>query len=542
MNYFEKHVTMTENMRVILLDWLMEVCLEYDCSHTCFNLSVILLDEFLCRVDKVIEKKYLQAIGIVCFGLASKITDTYHPDVDELNYISASTYGVDVLNLWELNVLQTFKFQLYRNTATHYIKSMCYNNKEMEIGDYYLARFIITTSLMNIDYVCFDQEYLAKSSLVLSQTINNKPDFVEKLVQSDKIYSYLYYQIIKYPLEKYDGVKSFLSVYRISNEKIIFIKSLVNTNLTYTRDISDKYFLNLNPITAYSEKSFKEREIIKRLGRGTYGTVDHVKIDGNNLALKTILSSEEEITQSMLREINNLCFMDNEHIVKIYGYYYEKNGLHIGMELMSSSLADKLKNNKLSDSTKFNYIVQLLNGLKYMHEKKIIHRDLSCNNILISENDVLKISDFGCSRQFIHPRSTGNFSKEVCSLWYRPVDLVLGKYPYNEKMDIWSCGCIIGAILRGDHLFKSEDEVTFVYDVFKILGTPTENYYPQVIEWDNFPKNVSVYPRQGFIDLDQKYPDQIKIIYKMLSYDPDERPNIEEVYDMFTESLSLTSK
>nr|AEX63175.1 putative serine_threonine protein kinase [Moumouvirus Monve] len=63
--------------------------------------------------------------------------------------------------------------------------------------------------------------------------------------------------------------------------------------------------------------------------------------------------------------------MENENIVKIHGYYYDNSGFYIGMELMSGSLMDKLENNKLSDSIKFNYISQLLNGLKYMHEKKL---------------------------------------------------------------------------------------------------------------------------------------------------------------------------
>ncbi|AGC01671.1 cyclin domain fused to cyclin-dependent serine/threonine protein kinase [Acanthamoeba polyphaga moumouvirus] len=538
MNYFEKHISLTENMRVILLDWLMEVTIEYDCSHTCYNLSVVLLDEFLCHSNDIIEKKYLQAVGISCLNIASKITDTLSPHIDEFCYISANTYSVDTLNSWELKILETFNFQLYRNTATHYIKLICFEN-EINMEDYYLARFIIAISLMNIDYACFDQEFLAKSSLLLSQAINHKPDTVEELVHSDKIYYYLFYQIIKYPLDKYDGIKSFADIYKISEEKIKSIKSLVKSDLIYTRDSYPKYVLNLNPIIKYSENSFKELQHIKRLGRGSYGIVDHIVIDNKNLALKTITSDNGEITQTMLRELNNLCYMENENIVKIYGYYYNSSGLYIGMELMFGSLMDKLENNKLSDATKFNYIMQLLNGLKYMHEKKIIHRDLSCNNVLISNNDILKISDFGCSRQFIHSKSTNNFSEGVCSLWYRPIDIVLGKYPYNEKMDIWSCGCIIGAILRGDHLFKSNHETSFMHDVFKILGTPTENYYPQVILWPNFPKNISIYPRKGFTDLDEKYPNQTKIIYKMLSYDPDERPDIGEIYNMFVKSFSL---
>ncbi|QGR53681.1 protein kinase [Moumouvirus maliensis] len=536
MNYFEKHTTLTENMRVILLDWLMEVTLEYNCSHTCYNLSVVLLDEFLSHTDEIIEKKSLQAVGISCLNIASKITDTFSPHIDEFCYICANAYTADVLNMWELKILHTFKFQVYKNTATHYFKSMCFEN-EINIEDGMLAKFMILISLMNIDYACFNQEFLAKSSIKLSQAINHNPETVNELVQSDKIYSYLFDQIIKYSPQNYDGVESFARTYKISKEKLLSIKSLVKTNI-YERDSYPKYILNLNPITLYSETSFKEQKYIKILGNGTYGTVYHTKMDGKDIASKKIHQVDEGIGQIILRELNNLCHLKNENIIKAYGYFYDKTGFYIGMELMSCDLANKLENNKLSDSTKFNYIMQLLNGLKHMHEKKIIHRDLSCKNILISDSDILKISDFGCSRQYIHSESTNNFSKEVCSLWYRPIDIVLGKYPYNEKMDIWSCGCIIGAILRGDFLFKSDDERSFIDNVFKILGTPTEEYYPQVIQWPNFPKNIPIYPFKGFTDLDEKYPNQTKILYKMFSYDPVERPTIEEIYRMFADSFS----
>nr|AEX63174.1 putative serine_threonine protein kinase [Moumouvirus Monve] len=293
MNYFEKHISLNENMRVILLDWLMEVTIEYECSHTCYNLSVVLLDEFLCHSNKVVEKKSLQAIGVVCLSLASKITDTNYPHIDEFCYISANTYSVDILNTWEQTILETFSFQLYRNTVTHYIKLICVEN-EIDMQDYYLARFIIATALMNIDYACFDQEFLAKSSLLLSQTINHKPESVKELVQSDKIYCYLYNQIIKYPLDKYDGVKSFANTYKISEEKISSIKSLIKTDLIYTRDSYPGYVLNLNPIVKYSEKSFKECQYLKRLGSGTYGVVDHVKIDGKDLAIKKYLKPKEK--------------------------------------------------------------------------------------------------------------------------------------------------------------------------------------------------------------------------------------------------------
>ncbi len=211
------------------------------------------------------------------------------------------------------------------------------------------------------------------------------------------------------------------------------------------------------------------------------------------------------------------------------------------MELMDTTLYQKFKSEKLSDHTKFNYIMQLLDGLKYLHEKNIMHRDLTCHNILVSNDGRLKISDLGCARWFISSNLKKKFSSNVCALSCRPIDIILGMDYYDEKIDIWSCACIIGSILRGDSLFSPYCEGDHIRTIFQTLGTPTNKYYPQVLKWPNFPKFMTIYPRKGFPDIDDKYPNQAKIIYKMLSYDPTERPDINDVCKMFVDSFLITN-
>ena len=83
---------------------------------------------------------------------------------------------------------------------------------------------------------------------------------------------------------------------------------------------------------------------------------------------------------------------------------------------------------------------QILSGVRYMHSQKVFHRDLKPQNILISNNGIIKIADFGLSRIVGHQLQT--MSKEIETLWYRSPELLLGTVRYDFSVDIWSIGCI----------------------------------------------------------------------------------------------------
>ena len=100
------------------------------------------------------------------------------------------------------------------------------------------------------------------------------------------------------------------------------------------------------------------------------------------------------------------------------------------------------------------FTYQLLRGFGHCHDKKILHRDLKPQNLLISKQNVLKIADFGLARASGIP--VKGFTHEVVTLWYRPPDVLLGSQKYSSSIDIWSVGCIFAEMVNMRPLFPGQ--------------------------------------------------------------------------------------
>jgi len=111
-----------------------------------------------------------------------------------------------------------------------------------------------------------------------------------------------------------------------------------------------------------------------------------------------------------------------------------------------------------------NILYQLLSGLSYCHLLKILHRDIKPQNILMDNNENIKIIDFGLARTY---ESIRPFTIEVVSLWYRAPEILLGQTEYTAKVDVWAVGCIFGELLFNKVLFKGENELDQLTKIFR---------------------------------------------------------------------------
>lgn len=139
-----------------------------------------------------------------------------------------------------------------------------------------------------------------------------------------------------------------------------------------------------------------------------------------------------------------------------------------------------------------NFMYQLLRGIAFCHENRVLHRDLKPQNLLINSKGELKLGDFGLARAFGIPVNT--FSNEVVTLWYRAPDVLLGSRNYSTSIDMWSAGCIMAEIYSGKPLFPGKTNEDQLIQIFKLLGTPTEETWPHVSELSEYKKNFPLYP------------------------------------------------
>ena len=115
-------------------------------------------------------------------------------------------------------------------------------------------------------------------------------------------------------------------------------------------------------------------------------------------------------------------------------------------ELVEGDLYSIIKSPQKLENDHIKFIIyQILRALKYQHSARVLHRDLKPRNILISSKCEVKLCDYGLARLLNDTldKGTENLTDYVATRWYRAPELLLGNENYDEKIDIWSVGCIL---------------------------------------------------------------------------------------------------
>lgn len=276
----------------------------------------------------------------------------------------------------------------------------------------------------------------------------------------------------------------------------------------------------------------EEYEKIEKIGEGTYGLVFKAKHRKTNkiVALKKIrLENEEEgVPSTAMREISLLKELRHPNVVYLRDVHLTEARLYLVFEFLSMDLKkylDSLPDNEYIDKMLLkSYTYQILDALLFCHKRRVIHRDLKPQNLLIDSNGIIKLADFGLARAFIIPVRA--YTHEVVTLWYRAPEVLLGCPRYATPVDMWSVGCIFAEMATKRPLFRGDSEIDQLFRIFRTMGTPTEESWPGVTSLkaykNTFPcwkRNVcrSLVPQLDEIGLD--------LLEKMLIYDPHKRLN-----------------
>jgi cell division cycle 2-like protein len=196
--------------------------------------------------------------------------------------------------------------------------------------------------------------------------------------------------------------------------------------------------------------------------------------------LKRVKLSKEMVREgfplSSLRETSLLLQLQHENVVHVREVVIgsDLNKIFLVMDYMDHTLRDlnEFKPHPYSISEVKCILLQILSGVKYLHDNWVIHRDLKTSNILMDNKGNLKICDFGMARKYGDPLKP--YSPVVVTLWYRAPELLLGSPIYSPAVDMWSAGCIFAELLTTKVLFPGEGELDQIKKIFSELGMPTE--------------------------------------------------------------------
>lgn len=273
---------------------------------------------------------------------------------------------------------------------------------------------------------------------------------------------------------------------------------------------------------------------LEKIGEGTYGVVFKGRNKKTNeiVAMKKIrLESEEEgVPSTAIREISLLKELQHPNIVSLQDVIMQENRLYLIFEFLTMDLKKYLDNaipqdEMMSEHLVKSYCYQLLQAILFCHQRRVLHRDLKPQNLLIDRSGAIKVADFGLARAFGVPVRV--YTHEVVTLWYRAPEILLGATKYSCPVDIWSIGCIFAEMANKRPLFQGDSEIDQLFRIFRVLRTPSEDIWPGVSslpDWKpTFPSWTS-YSLEAQIKPDAHVDSNgLKLLAAMLEYDPSKR-------------------
>ncbi|KAK6930859.1 Protein kinase domain [Dillenia turbinata] len=289
-------------------------------------------------------------------------------------------------------------------------------------------------------------------------------------------------------------------------------------------------------------RSVDEFERLNKIDEGTYGVVYRArdKKTGEIVALKKVKMEKERegFPLTSLREINILLSFHHPSIVDVKEVVVGSNldSIFMVMEYMEHDLKGLMETMKqpFSQSEVKCLMLQLLEGVKYLHDNWVLHRDLKTSNLLLNNRGELKICDFGLSRQYGSPLKP--YTHLVVTLWYRAPELLLGAKQYSTAIDMWSLGCIMAEFLSKEPLFNGKTEFDQLDKIFRTLGTPSETIWPGFSKLPgvkvNFVKHQynllrKKFPATSFTGSPVLSDAGFDLLNKLLTYDPEKRITVE---------------
>ncbi|KAJ4839693.1 CBL-interacting protein kinase 10 [Turnera subulata] len=225
----------------------------------------------------------------------------------------------------------------------------------------------------------------------------------------------------------------------------------------------------------------------RMLGQGNFAKVYYARniSTGKSVAIKVIDKEKvqrAELMEQIRREISVMSLVKHSNVLQLYEVMATKTKIYFVIEYAKGGeLFNKLAKGRLKESAARKYFQQLISAVDYCHSRGVYHRDLKPENLLLDENGVLKVSDFGLSALSESKRQDGLLHTACGTPAYVAPEVFCSKGYDGAKSDIWSCGVILYVLLAGFLPFH-DDNLILLYRKISKADFKCPNWFPPEVK------------------------------------------------------------
>jgi len=286
----------------------------------------------------------------------------------------------------------------------------------------------------------------------------------------------------------------------------------------------------------------RKYDIQQKLGKGAYAVVFKGidKKSKNVVAMKKIFDAFQNATdaQRTFREIMYLqALTGHENIIRLQNVLKAENDLDIYLvfDYMETDLHAVIRANILEPVHKQFIVYQTLKALLYCHSGDLVHRDLKPSNLLLNEECLLKVADFGLARSLSALKKSDEgasvLTDYVATRWYRAPEILLGSTCYTKAVDMWAVGCIIAEMFVGKPLIPGSSTMNQLECVLEVTGPPNAADIAAIKSQfaATMLGSLAERPKMDLKRAMKGAPDEaVDLVERLMYFNPEKRPDVEQ--------------
>eukprot|EP00928_Gymnodinium_smaydae_P035809 TRINITY_DN25133_c0_g1_i1.p1 TRINITY_DN25133_c0_g1~~TRINITY_DN25133_c0_g1_i1.p1 ORF type:complete len:377 (+),score=27.65 TRINITY_DN25133_c0_g1_i1:38-1132(+) len=232
---------------------------------------------------------------------------------------------------------------------------------------------------------------------------------------------------------------------------------------------------------------------------------------------KVYIEEEEEASIALQpRDVQLLHNISHPNVLGLMDIVVQPCGFELVFDRIDADLRNVVRKSKaeLPKHQVSDLLRQVLAGTKYLHACSVVHRNITpCNIFVDTPGNKLRLGCIG-------------FGRLVTPLWYRAVEILLDGRS-GPPMDVWSSGCVFAYMVSGNTLFPGDSEIGTIFEIFKLLGTPTAQECPRLVSLPEFQACFPSWRRKNWTEVEglgsRLGLDGVYLLECMLMYDPMKR-------------------